>query len=120
MSTVVSPAAIEDLAAAGVRISLDDFGTGSSSLNHLRRRPLHGIKLDRSFVIGIGHDETDMTILSSIIGLALSLGLEVVAEGVETVEQHAWLLAQNCTQFQGWLTGRPVALDQLHLRPTAP
>jgi diguanylate cyclase (GGDEF)-like protein/PAS domain S-box-containing protein len=113
MGTVVSPAAIDDIASTGVRLALDDFGTGSSSLTHLRRRPLHGLKLDRSFVVGIGHDETDMAILSSIIGLARTLGLDVVAEGVETKEQADWLAQQNCTHFQGWLTGRPVPRDRV-------
>jgi diguanylate cyclase (GGDEF)-like protein/PAS domain S-box-containing protein len=113
VGTVVGESAISDLAATGVRLALDDFGTGSSSLAHLRRRPLHGIKIDRSFVVGIGHDETDMAILASTIRLARELGLDVVAEGVETEEQHEWLLAQGCTQFQGWLTGRPVPLQDL-------
>jgi diguanylate cyclase (GGDEF)-like protein/PAS domain S-box-containing protein len=113
MGTVVSPAAIDAVASTGVKLALDDFGTGSSSLTHLRRRPLHGLKLDRSFVVGIGHDETDMAILSSIIGLARTLGLDVVAEGVETNEQADWLAKQHCTHFQGWLTGRPVPRDRV-------
>jgi diguanylate cyclase (GGDEF)-like protein/PAS domain S-box-containing protein len=113
VGTIVVESAISELAATGVRLTLDDFGTGSSSLAHLRRRPLHGIKIDRSFVAGIGHDETDMAILSSTISLARQLGLDVVAEGVETTEQHEWLLTQGCTHFQGWLTGRPVPLHDL-------
>lgn len=112
MGTVVSSSALAELASTGVRLALDDFGTGSSSLSHLRHRPLHGLKLDRSFVAGIGRDETDMTILSGAIEIARRLGLDVVAEGVETDDQLTWLLDQGCTHVQGWLMGRPVPLEE--------
>ncbi|MCC6435376.1 MAG: EAL domain-containing protein [Acidimicrobiales bacterium] len=120
MGTVVSTSAISELTSTGVRLSLDDFGTGSSSLSHLRQRPLHSLKLDRSFVAGIGRDETDMAIVSGAIAIARRLGLDVVAEGVETEAQREWLLAEGCTHLQGWLVVRPRPVEELVARPTAP
>ncbi len=113
--TTVSSSAMSELAATGVQVALDDFGTGTSSLSHLRHRALRGVKLDRSFVNGIGHDHIDMAILAGAIGIARELGLDVVAEGVETSEQRSWLLDRGCTHLQGWLTGHPTPLESLEL-----
>ncbi|TFV56655.1 EAL domain-containing protein [Geodermatophilus sp. DF01-2] len=91
----------------GVRIAIDDFGTGYSSLSYLRRLPADVVKIDRSFVQDLGAGGRSTTLVASIIELARSLHLEVVAEGVETEEQHAVLDRLACSHAQGYLFGRP-------------
>jgi diguanylate cyclase (GGDEF)-like protein len=93
--------------ALGVRIAIDDFGTGYSSLSYLRRLPADIVKIDRSFVQELGNGGSSTTLVASIIELARSLHLEVVAEGVETAEQHAVLGSLSCSHAQGYLFGRP-------------
>jgi EAL domain-containing protein (putative c-di-GMP-specific phosphodiesterase class I) len=92
----------------GVDISIDDFGTGFSSLSMLRRLPLDSLKIDRAFVSEATEDRGASMVASAIIGLANSLGLRVIAEGVETNDQREFLLERNCATMQGFLFSRPV------------
>lgn len=105
--------ALLKLKQAGVRVSLDDFGTGHSSLSHLRDFPVDVVKIDRSFVAQMMDDPEIGAIVRAVIDLARSLSIEVVAEGVETAEQAACLKEQGCTLGQGWFFGRPVDSDQI-------
>jgi diguanylate cyclase (GGDEF)-like protein/PAS domain S-box-containing protein len=96
------------LRAAGVHFSLDDFGISYSNLSHLNRLPVETLKIDRSFVSGLTVKDTDRGIVRAILAIAESLGLQVVAEGIETPEQRALLLSLGCQQGQGYLLSRPV------------
>jgi len=98
------------LKALGVRFSMDDFGTGQSSLSYLTRLPLDQLKIDQSFVRNIGIKPSDGMIVQTIIGMATNLGLEVIAEGVETPDQQAFLAHHGCTLYQGYLFGKPSPL----------
>jgi diguanylate cyclase (GGDEF)-like protein/PAS domain S-box-containing protein len=102
--------AIHDL---GVKIAIDDFGTGYSSLSYLARLPVQVLKIDVSFVIRMLHDAATMTLVSTMISLAHSLGLSVVAEGVETEEQATALQGMGSDELQGYLVGMPVARDEV-------
>ncbi len=99
------------LKAMGIRVAVDDFGTGHSSLSYLKRLPITTLKIDRSFINGVPNEREDAGIVSTIIAMADMLGLHVVAEGVEKTEQANFLRHHNCNQVQGWLTGRPVPAD---------
>jgi diguanylate cyclase (GGDEF)-like protein/PAS domain S-box-containing protein len=102
-----SIAVLDDLRAAGVRLVIDDFGTGYSSLSYLRRLPVDGIKIDRSFVAELGLGTGDDAIVDAIIQLGHSLSLTITAEGVETAGQAAILRLLGCDSAQGYLYGRP-------------
>ena len=106
-------ATIAALDRLGVAVSLDDFGTGYSSLQHLRRLPLAEVKVDRSFVLGMATDADDAAIVTSIVTLARSLGLRVVAEGVEDKQTWQRLAAAGCHVGQGWFYARPMPADEL-------
>lgn len=104
-------ASMSRLAAQGFKFSMDDFGTGYSSLNYLKRLPLYELKIDRSFVDDLPHDANDVAIVTMILAMAQTLKLQVVAEGVETTEQSAFLLAHGCQSLQGYLYSRPAPAD---------
>ena len=91
----------------GVQLALDDFGTGHSSLSYLRRFPIHSVKIDQEFIHAIDWSAADRAIVSAIIAMARGLSLRVVAEGVETQAELAFLKTAGCEEVQGFLMGRP-------------
>jgi diguanylate cyclase (GGDEF)-like protein/PAS domain S-box-containing protein len=105
-------AKMQALKQIGVRFSMDDFGTGYSSLSYLTQLPLDQLKIDQSFVRNIGTKSTDAVIIQTIIGMAENLGMEVIAEGVETQAQCDFLKGAGCLRYQGYLFGKPVPVEQ--------
>jgi diguanylate cyclase (GGDEF)-like protein/PAS domain S-box-containing protein len=107
---------MQQLRRLGIHFALDDFGTGYSSLAYLARFPLAALKIDRSFVQDVDHDPNASSIVEAIIALARKLHLETIAEGVELDAQQAFLAAHGCDVMQGYLLGRPVAMDEFERR----
>jgi len=102
---------LEQLQQLGVYLSIDDFGTGYSSLSYLKRLPVKGLKIDRSFIMDLQHDSDDVAITKAIISIAHSLGLDLVAEGVESGAQRDFLVQQGCRTGQGFYYSKPLMLD---------
>ena len=104
---------LDKLTSDGVRLSIDDFGTGYSSLSYLKQLPIDTLKIDRSFIMGIPDDKDDTQIASTIISMAHGLGLNVIAEGIETDEQLKFLSSRGCNQGQGYFLARPQAAEDI-------
>ncbi|MDP3010041.1 MAG: EAL domain-containing protein [Methylococcales bacterium] len=98
-----------------VRFSMDDFGTGYSSLAYLTQLPLDQLKIDQSFIRNIGVKPADAVIVQTIIGMGNNLGMEVIAEGVETEEQRSFLALHHCPLFQGYLFAKPVPIKEFEV-----
>jgi len=113
MQNAENSRALERLAGTGILFAVDDFGTGYSSLAYLQRFPIDTIKIDRSFVDGVAQDRNDAAIVAAIIAMAENLKLHVVAEGVETAEQAAFLRASGCLAAQGYYYHRPMPAEAL-------
>ena len=112
-NTVANTATLHRLRELGVRISMDDFGTGYSSLSYLRKFPFDKIKIDRSFISGLPDDNEAIAIVRAVAGLAASLDMTAIAEGVETAEQLEAVRALGCVEMQGYLFSRPLPLAQI-------
>ena len=108
--------ALESLQKMGISIAIDDFGTGYSALSHLQLFPLNVLKIDKSFIQNIMEAEKNMSLLHSIIGIAKSFDLKVIAEGVETIEQLRTLYHLDCDDVQGYLVGRPLPIEEVEER----
>jgi EAL domain-containing protein (putative c-di-GMP-specific phosphodiesterase class I) len=111
--TIISLQAIRDM---GISIAIDDFGTGFSSLSYLAKLPVDTLKIDRSFIIDMTNGPEGLSLVSTIISLAHSLRLNVVAEGVETEEQLRLLRLLGCDEMQGYLFSRPIPRDEFETR----
>ena len=113
---------LEALVALGCHVALDDFGTGYSSLAYLKALPVHKLKIDKSFMDGVLTESNDAAITRAIIALAQSLGMTLIAEGVETAAQLAFLRQHGCEAYQGWLFAKAMSADDLtellNLKPT--
>jgi EAL domain-containing protein (putative c-di-GMP-specific phosphodiesterase class I) len=105
---IITMVALETI---GVQFSLDDFGTGYSSLQYLKMLPMNQLKIDQSFVRDIVTDNNDKSIVRTIIAMAKALGMDVIAEGVETEGQRELLINKGCEKYQGYLFGKPMPIE---------
>jgi EAL domain-containing protein (putative c-di-GMP-specific phosphodiesterase class I) len=112
-NVVKASATLSEIRKRGITIAIDDFGTGYSSMSLMKKFPIDTIKIDRSFVRDIPHDEEDKAITKAIIGMGKALGLKLVAEGVETAAQERFLMAHGCDEIQGYLLSKPVPPEAL-------
>ncbi|MCM3128411.1 EAL domain-containing protein [Paenibacillus provencensis] len=120
MNPEISSGVLKELASLGIKISLDDFGTGYSSLSYLKKLPINKLKIDRSFIQDIAHNDNDKAIVASIIDMAHHLNLNVIAEGIETKDQLDILCRHNCREVQGYYFSRPLPaseLERVYLTP---
>ena len=103
---------MEAVTSMGVGLSIDDFGTGYSSMSRVERLPVQEVKVDQSFVAGLPDRQVAVGIIRAIISMAHTLGMRVVAEGVETTEQRDWLISEHCDLAQGWFYARAMDADR--------
>jgi EAL domain-containing protein (putative c-di-GMP-specific phosphodiesterase class I) len=117
----VTLSVLQNLRAMGLKLAIDDFGTGYSSLSYLRQFPVSKLKIDRSFIRDVAVNPDDAAITTAIIGMAKSLNLKVIAEGVEDEAQMSFLRAHQCDEIQGYYFSKPLAVDKVadKLRGTA-
>ncbi len=109
MDAALSTGVLNELNRLGIRISLDDFGTGYSSLSYLKLFPIHKLKIDRSFITDITHNDNDKALVATIIAMAQNLNMNVIAEGIETKDQLDFLTANDCQEIQGYYFSRPLS-----------
>ncbi len=106
---------LKQISTLGINISIDDFGTGYSSLSLLKKLPINRLKIDKSFIEDIPEDEEDIAIINSIVALAESLNINLIAEGIETLEQEQFLISRNCTCVQGYYYYHPLSTEELYI-----
>jgi EAL domain-containing protein (putative c-di-GMP-specific phosphodiesterase class I) len=110
-----SGAVLRRLSDMGISLALDDFGTGYSSLAYLKRLPINYLKIDRSFIAGLPHDPNDVAICRTIIAMAKTLNIGLIAEGVENEDQRRFLAGEACDDYQGFLFSRPLPADDFDI-----